>query len=55
MPDPITNAINSMLDHIHTIEQRLDEAQKQKEEDNLKASAAFEPHKKSTPKETSGN
>jgi len=55
MPDPITNAINSMLDHIHIIEQRLDEAQKQKDEDSMKASAAFEPRRKSTSKETGGN
>ncbi|HTT09166.1 MAG TPA: serine O-acetyltransferase [Gammaproteobacteria bacterium] len=55
MPDPITNAINSMLDHIHVIEQRLDEAQKQKEEDSIKASTAFEPHRKSASKESSGD
>ncbi len=54
MPDPFVNAINSMLDHIHTIEQRLDEAQKQKEEDSMKASTAFEPRKKSTSKESGG-
>jgi serine O-acetyltransferase len=26
MPDPVANAINSMLDHIHLIDKRLDEA-----------------------------
>jgi serine O-acetyltransferase len=52
MPDPITNAINSMLDHIHTIEQRLDEAQQQKDEDSMKASTAFEPRKKPPAEET---
>jgi serine O-acetyltransferase len=45
MPDPITNAIDSLLDHIHTVEERLDAMQKQAEEDDLKISSAFE-HKK---------
>jgi serine O-acetyltransferase len=42
MPDPVTNAIDSMLDHIHALEQRIDSLQKQLQEDDDKVSHAFD-------------
>lgn len=46
MPDPLTNAINSLLDHIHGLEERLDALQKHQEEDGMKVSTAFDHGKK---------
>lgn len=42
MPDPFSNAINAMLDHIHVLEERLAELEKAGEEDGMKVSSAFE-------------
>lgn len=42
MPDPVANAIDSLLDHIHTIEQRMESMQKQLREDEEKVSQAFD-------------
>jgi serine O-acetyltransferase len=41
MPDPMTNAMNAMLDHIQALEERLATLEKAGEEDGLKVSAAF--------------
>lgn len=46
MPDPLSNAINSLLDHIHGLEERLDAMQKHQEEDGMKVSTAFDHGKK---------
>jgi len=46
MPDPLSNAINSLLDHIHGLEERLDAMQKHQQEDGMKVSEAFDPDKK---------
>jgi serine O-acetyltransferase len=46
MPDPLSNAINSLLDHVHGLEERLDAMQKHQQEDGMKVSEAFDPDKK---------
>lgn len=47
MPDPVANAIDSLLDHIHSLEQRMEAMQKQMREDEEKVSQAFD-HKPNT-------
>lgn len=42
MPDPVSNAIHSMLDHIHALEQRLENMQHQIDEDSMRVSQAFD-------------
>jgi serine O-acetyltransferase len=42
MPDPVANAIDSLLDHIHSLEQRMEAMQKQMREDEEKVSQAFD-------------
>lgn len=37
MPDPITNAINSVLDHLHKVEQRLDSIEQAQKAGDLSA------------------
>jgi len=53
MPDPVANAIDSLLDHIHALEQRLDAMQKQVNEDSLKVSHAFD-HEKDDREQAAG-
>lgn len=44
MPDPITNAINSMLDHLHKVEQRLDSIEQAQKAGDKDALLAVKPH-----------
>jgi serine O-acetyltransferase len=45
MPDPVANAIDSLLDHIHALEKRIETMQTQMREDEEKVSQAFEQKK----------
>jgi serine O-acetyltransferase len=42
MPDPVANAIDSLLDHIHILERRIDAMEKQAEENAEAVSRAFD-------------
>jgi serine O-acetyltransferase len=48
MPDPVANAIDSLLDHIHALEKRIETMQTQMREDEEKVSQAFDQKKNSS-------
>jgi serine O-acetyltransferase len=45
MPDPVANAIDSLLDHVHALEKRIETMQTQMRDDEEKVSQAFEQKK----------
>lgn len=45
MPDPLSNAIDSLLDHVHAVELRLGALEKVREEDGITVSEAFHPRR----------